>query len=96
MKIPLKQEDKAIAEVSFSGTGPVTAQGKVQAVDGNAEIAKRIRDLIQISRGMSLADTTSPVGPVKYWTGFWGWLSGLFVVMPSIGVSIDWEGVEYP
>jgi len=96
VKIPLKQDGELVAEVKFSGVGPITAQGNVQKVGDNADTAKRIRDLVTVSRGMSLADTTSPQGPVKYWTGFWGWLGGLSVVLPSIGVWVDWEGVDYP
>lgn len=96
MRIPLKHGSQVVAEVKFTGRTPVSAKGQVRAVDGNTDVAKRIRDLVGVSKGMARADVTTPTGPVKYWTGFWGWLGGLSVVVPSIGVSVDWSNVDYP
>lgn len=96
MKIPLKVGTKIVAVVTFKGRGPITAQGTITAVEGGKERASQARELVKLSRGMARSDTSSPVGAVKYWGGFWGWLSGLDVVLPSIGMSVDWDGVEYP
>lgn len=96
MRIPLVKNGKTVAEVKFTGTGAITVQGSVKAVDGNTEDAARLRDLVSLSKGMAQSDVSSPLGPVRYWTGFWGWLSGLSVVTPSLGIFVDWNAIEYP
>lgn len=96
MRIPLKNGDEIVTEVIFKGRSAISVKGSIRAVDGHTDFAARVRDLVSVSKGMSRSDTTSPLGEIKYWTGFWGWLGGLSVVLPSIGMVIDWKNIEYP
>lgn len=93
MKIPLEKNGKTVAVVMFD-SGKVSAVAKIQAVDKG--ITDKIKNIVDTAGQLTRATTKSPSGFVRYWHGFWGWLSALEVTMPAIGVNVDWDNVDYP
>jgi hypothetical protein len=86
-----------VADVNFAGSGPLTATGKVDKTgDGTNEDVKILRDAILKFKNFSGAMVYTPRGHVQTWRGFWGWLGGLRLVLPTVGYEMDTAGIEWP
>ena len=99
MKIPLrrKTDHNLVADVNFSGTGALTATGRVdKAGYGTNQDVKIIRDAILKFKNFSGENVYTPKGHVAMWRGFWGWLGGLRLVIPTIGYEIVTDQIEWP
>lgn len=99
MKIPLKRKSdhKIVGEVAFGKGGEFTASGTIKKIsDGTAADMKVIRDAILKFGSLTKVFVYTEMGHVSIWQGFWGWLSGLRFVLPSIGYEIDVRGIEWP
>lgn len=99
MKIPLKRttDGQTVADVLFTGGGPLTATGKIEkAGDGKSDDLKIIRDAVLKYKTFSGELVYSPSGHVAMWRGFWGWLGGLRLILPTIGYEMITAKIEWP
>lgn len=97
MKIPITRSGELVAEVVFSGGGPLTATGAVSKIGkGTNRDVKIIRDAILKFKTFSTDHVYTPKGHVQIWRGFWGWLCGLRLVLPSIGYRIKNARIDWP
>jgi hypothetical protein len=92
MRIPIKKpRDGIVATVEFSRNG-------VSIVSQNQKYseATNIRMAVENFADLSRMDIITDSGIVKYWEGFYGWLAGLLLVLPSIGLEIDNAHIVWP
>jgi hypothetical protein len=92
MMIPIRHKTLGIvSRVEFkNGKGIIIANDRHFRETGN------VRNAVDQSAYLSKNHAISEVGFVRYWSGFWGWLEGLFVAMPPIGLIIDIPNIEWP
>jgi len=100
MKIPLKNKKtgELVAEVRFSGNSAFTSTGKIEKVNsGDLQDVKILRDAIVKYKTFSTVQTYVPgLGHVAFWRGFWGWINGLRLILPSIGYEMIAADIEWP
>jgi len=86
-----------VAEVTFTGGGALTATGQVKKIkQGTNDDAKIIRDAILKYKTFSGEMVYTPSGHVAMWRGFWGWIGGLRLVLPTIGYEMIAAKIEWP
>jgi len=99
MKIPIRRttDQQRIAEVTFNGGGPLTATAKISKIEaGTNEELKILRDAVLKFKNFSGNQVYTSQGHVPIWRGFWGWIGGLRLVLPSIGFEMDSAGIDWP
>ncbi len=99
MNIPIKKSSSGnvVAEVSFVGGGPLTATGKIDKLNNgtNTDI-KIIRDAILKYKSFSGELVYTPSGHVAIWRGFWGWMGGLRLILPTVGYEMITGDIDWP
>lgn len=99
MMIPLKRKSdgEIVGKITFGKGGELTASGTVKkSGNGTTRDMKVIRDAILKFGRLTKVLTYTTKGHVPVWKGFWGWIAGLRIVLPSIGYEIDAENIEWP
>ena len=99
MRIPLKhvESGRSVADVVFKGGGALTATGIFTKVnDGTNQDLKNIRDAILKTKNYHVELVYTPNGHVATWRGFWGWVGGLKLILPTIGYEMVSDEIEWP
>ncbi|MCP4568945.1 MAG: hypothetical protein GY841_15325 [FCB group bacterium] len=99
MKIPLKHiaSGRKVADVTFKGGGELGATGHVvKTGEGTNNDVKIIRDAILKYKNFSLEQVYTPKGHVAIWRGFWGWLCGIRLILPTIGYEMVTADIDWP
>jgi hypothetical protein len=97
--IPLVDRGRqVVVNVRWIG-GIINGKRVVSAANSESKgIAQRVRKLIRERGDLKLVRFASvgPSGRVAGWSGFEGTLSALNVVLPTIGLWVQWDHVVWP